>query len=112
MLVLAGTLAASHRSRIYDAVILKTLGARRRTILSAYALEYVLLGLTAAIFGIAAGGVAGWLIVDELMEIDFVFLPGAAVTAVAAAVVVTVGLGLVGTWRALGEKPAPVLRNL
>jgi putative ABC transport system permease protein len=112
VLVLAGTLAASHRSRIYDAVILKTLGARRRTILSAYALEYVLLGATAAAFGIVAGGIAGWLIVDELMEIDFVFLPTAAVTAVAAAVVVTVGLGLVGTWRALGEKPAPVLRNL
>lgn len=112
MLVLAGTLAASHRSRIYDAVILKTLGARRRTILSAYALEYVLLGVTAAVFGVVAGGVAGWAITDELMEIDFVFLPTAAIGAVAGAVIVTVGLGLVGTWRALGEKPAPVLRNL
>jgi len=112
ILVLAGTLAASHRSRIYDAVILKTLGARRRTIMSAYALEYLLLGATAAVFGIAAGGVAGWLITDTIMNIEFVFLPAAAVTAVAGAVIMTVGLGLVGTWRALGEKPAAVLRNL
>ena len=112
MLVLAGTLAASHRSRIYDAVILKTLGARRRTIMSAYALEYVMLALTTAVFGIAAGGVAGWIVVGSVMDIGFVFLPGAAITAVAGAVIVTVGLGLVGTWRALGEKPAPVLRNL
>ena len=27
-------------------------------------------------------------------------------------IVLTVGFGLVGTWRALGEKPAPVLRNM
>ncbi|XWN32016.1 MAG: FtsX-like permease family protein [Devosia sp.] len=112
ILVLAGTLAASHRSRIYDAVILKTLGARRRTLLAAFALEYALLGAATAVFGIAAGTVAAWLISVELMELSFVFLPWTAVGAVGAALLVTVGLGLVGTWRALGEKPAPVLRNL
>jgi putative ABC transport system permease protein len=92
--------------------VLKTLGARRRTLLAAYGLEYALLGLASAIFGVAAGTLAAWLITAELMEVGFVFLPGAAVTAVLLAVAVTVGLGLVGTWRALGEKPAPVLRNL
>lgn len=112
VLVLAGTLAATHRSRIYDAVVLKTLGARRRTLLAAYALEYVMLAAAAAVFSIFAGTLAGWFIVSDLMEIDFVFMPGAAATAVIVAIVVTVGLGLVGTWRALGEKPARVLRNL
>ncbi|UOM36948.1 ABC transporter permease [Acuticoccus sp. I52.16.1] len=112
ILVLAGTLAASHRSRIYDAVILKTLGARRRTLLLAYGLEYVLLGAAAAVFSVVAGSLAGWFIVADLMEIDFVFMPGAALAAVLLAIVVTVGLGLLGTWRALGERPATVLRTL
>ena len=31
---------------------------------------------------------------------------------VALALVLTVGFGLVGTWRVLGHKAAPVLRNL
>ncbi|ORE94398.1 putative ABC transporter permease ybbP [Stappia sp. 22II-S9-Z10] len=112
MLVLAGTLAASHRSRIYDAVILKTLGAKRVTLLTAYALEYALLGVGAAAFALIAGGVAGWFIVADLMDLDFMLMPGAALAAAGGAIVVTVGLGLVGTWQALGEKPAPVLRNL
>jgi putative ABC transport system permease protein len=34
------------------------------------------------------------------------------VVAAALAVVVTVGLGLLGTWRILSQKPAPYLRNL
>ena len=112
MLVLAGTLAASHRSRIYDAVILKTLGARRRTLMLAFGIEYALLGLAAGVFGIVAGTVAAWFITEGLMELDFVFLPQAALVAALVAIAVTVGLGLVGTWRALGEKPAAVLRNL
>ncbi len=43
-LVLAGALAASHHHRVYDAVILKTLGATRARLLAAYSLEYCLLG--------------------------------------------------------------------
>ena len=35
-LVLGGALAAGHRSRVYDAVILKTLGATRLRLLGAY----------------------------------------------------------------------------
>jgi putative ABC transport system permease protein len=34
------------------------------------------------------------------------------VAAALAAVVITVALGLIGTYSALGQKPAPVLRNL
>ncbi len=112
VLVLAGTLAASHRGRIYDAVILKTLGATRARIVAAFALEYALLGLATALFAILAGSVAAYFVLEELMQVDFAMLPGAVVGAVVGALVVTVGLGLVGTWRALGEKPAPVLRAL
>lgn len=112
MFVLAGTLAASHRSRIYDAVILKTLGARRRTVVGAYVLEYAILGLAAAAFGLAAGIFVARFIAVDLMELQFIILPATAIGAVAIAVAVTVGLGLVGTWRALGEQPAKVLRNL
>ena len=36
----------------------------------------------------------------------------ASLGAVALALVLTVGLGLAGTWRVLGAKAAPVLRNL
>ena len=44
VLVLGGALAAGHRYRVYDAVVLKTLGATRGKLIGAYALEYLLLG--------------------------------------------------------------------
>ncbi len=112
ILVLAGALAAGHHNRVYDAVILKTLGATRRRLLLAYGAEYAILGLATAIFATAAGAVAAWFVVENVMNFRFQFEPAAAALAALTAVVLTVVLGLIGTWRALGQKPAPVLRNL
>ena len=112
ILVLGGALAAGHRHRVYDAVILKTLGATRLRLLGAYALEYLLIGLATAAFGVLAGSVAAWLIVTRLMTLSFVWQAGSAAIVVAAALIVTVSLGLIGTLLALNQKPATVLRNL
>jgi len=111
-LVLGGALAASQRFRIYDAVVLKTLGATRARLAAAYALEYLLIGLATVIFGVAAGSLAADLVVARVMEFPFVWVAGAAVGAAVAALFFTVALGLAGTLRALGRKPAEVLRNL
>ena len=46
------------------------------------------------------------------MNIGFAPEFSAAVLAAALAVVVAITLGLAGTWRILGQKPAPYLRNL
>lgn len=112
ILVLGGALAAGHRHRVYDAVILKTLGATRARLLGAYALEYLMIGLATAVFGVIAGSVAAWLIVTRLMTLSFIWQAGSAAGVVAAALIVTVGLGLAGTLLALNQKPATVLRNL
>jgi putative ABC transport system permease protein len=111
-LVLGGALAAGHRHRVYDAVILKTLGATRARLIAAYTVEYLLLGAATALFGVLSGSLAAWLIVANLMHLSFVWLPWPALAAAAGAVVVTVVLGLIGTFSALGQKPARVLRNL
>ena len=111
-LVLGGALAAGHRHKVYDAVILKTLGATRKRLLSAYTIEYMLLGGATAVFGVLSGSLAGWLIVTDLMHLKFTWQPWPAFAAAGLAVVVTVALGLAGTFKALGQKPAPVLRNL
>jgi putative ABC transport system permease protein len=112
ILVLGGALAAGHRHRVYDAVILKTLGATRARLLGAYALEYLLIGLATAVFGVIAGSVAAYFIVTRLMTLSFTWDAGSAAAVVASALVVTVGLGLAGTLLALNQKPATVLRNL
>ena len=112
LLVLGGALAAGQRARLYDAMILKTLGATRRFILSSYALEYAAIGLVAAVFGVIAGTAAGWGIVTQVMRIEFVSDPTGAILAATAAVGVTVLFGLAGTIKILAKAPASHLRNL
>jgi putative ABC transport system permease protein len=111
-LVLGGALAAGHRHRVYDAVILKTLGATRTWLVTVYGLEYLLLGSATAVFGVAAGAAAAWLVVTELMTLPFTWLPAPALAAAVGALVVTLSFGLLGTFVALSHKPATVLRNL
>jgi putative ABC transport system permease protein len=112
VLVLGGALAAGHRHRVYDAVVLRTVGATRRRLILAYGLEYLLIGLATAVFGVAAGSLAGAMVITQVMNLPFVWLPGPAAAAALGAVAATVVLGLLGTFTVLGQKPAPVLRSL
>ena len=112
VLVLSGALAASNRARVHDAVVLKMLGATRRDLIGAFSLEYAMIGLATAAFALAAGGLAAWAVVSRIMNLQSAFLPDVAVTTLAVALVLTVGFGLIGTWRVLGHKAAPVLRTL
>jgi putative ABC transport system permease protein len=45
------------------------------------------------------------------MESSFVLLPGVALLTAAAGAGIAILVGLAGTWRALGVKAAPLLRN-
>jgi putative ABC transport system permease protein len=112
VLVLAGALAAGNRARTHDAVVLKTLGATRRMLMRAFCYEYLILGLATAVFALLSGGVAAWFIVARIMKIPSQFLPDVAGMTIVTALVLTVGIGLIGTWRILGQKAAPVLREL
>jgi len=110
VLVLGGAMAAGHRRRVYDAVVLKVLGATRRRILTAYLYEYALLGFGTAVIASAAGSFVAWLVITQVMDARWTFLPGTLIATVVGASILTIVLGLAGTWQALSAKAAPVLR--
>lgn len=112
VLVLAGALASGNRARTHDAVILKTLGGTRSMLMRAFSYEYMILGLATAIFALVAGGISAWFVVSRIMKMPATFLPDVAIMTVLGALILTVGIGLAGTWRVLGQKAAPVLREL
>ena len=111
ILVLAGAMAAGHRHRVYDSVVLKVLGATRARVLGAYALEYALLGFGTALIAAGAGTLAAYLVITQVMQAEWLFLPGTLAVTVVGATVITMGFGLVGTWSALSRKAAPILRS-
>jgi putative ABC transport system permease protein len=112
VLVLAGALAAGRASRVRDAVVLKTLGATRGQLLRAYLTEYAALGVVTAIFGLIAGSAAAYGIMTQVMRISFSFDWPVAFTVLLVALMITILLGLAGTWRILGHKPAAYLREI
>jgi putative ABC transport system permease protein len=111
ILVLGGAIAAGHHRRVYDAVVLKVLGATRGMVVTAFLIEHGLLGLLSALVACALGTLAAYFLVTRLMKIDWVFLPAPLLWTVVLASLLTLVLGFAGTWRALGAKAAPYLRN-
>ncbi len=111
ILVLGGAVASGRRRRIYDSVIFKVLGATRRTMWLAFLAEYGVLGLLTGLIAAALGTLTAWAVIVFLMRADWIFLPAVVATTVLVCIVVTVVVGFAGTWRALGQKAAPHLRN-
>jgi putative ABC transport system permease protein len=111
VLVLAGAIAAGQRARLYDSVVLKVLGATRGDVLRANLLEYAVLGTVTATVALAVGTAAAWATIRFVMEAEFQFAVAGALGAAAGGAILIVLLGLAGTWRMLGLRPAPVLRT-
>jgi putative ABC transport system permease protein len=110
-LVLAGALATSQRRRIKQAVILKTLGATRRKILTSHMIEYGVLAAFTALIAVVLGGLAAWITVRRVMDLAFVLSPSAILQALGLALLMVGLFGGLGTWRVLGARPVPYLRS-
>ncbi|NQW01056.1 MAG: FtsX-like permease family protein [Rhodospirillales bacterium] len=111
LIVLAGIMASEHRRRVYEAVIFKVLGAGSRRVLYIYLLEYGVLGLLTGLVAAAIGTLTAWAVITFLMRAEWIFLPQIVATTVFLCVVMTSCVGLIGTWRVLGQKASPHLRN-
>ncbi len=111
VLVLASALAATLDARVYDMVVLKVLGARKRDIIKMFLAEWVLLAsLTAAIACVLGMGGA-WLILKRLDWIQFQVLPEAIFTTVGLALVFVTLTGFVIHTRIFNTRASSVLRN-
>jgi putative ABC transport system permease protein len=111
ILVLAGAVAAGRRERTRDAVILKVTGTRRRDLALAYVIEYGIAAIAAALTASILGTLTAFLILTRVMDADWVFLPGPALAALIGTCLAVIGFGFAGTWRALAQSPAQVLRD-
>ena len=58
--VLIGAAASGERARIYEASVLKVLGASRRRIVASFALRTIFMGAAAGVVALFAGTLAAW----------------------------------------------------
>jgi putative ABC transport system permease protein len=109
-IVLVGAAAVGERGRVFEAAVLKTLGASRGMILASFALRAALMGAAAGIVAIVAGALGGWAMMTFVMETDYVFEPYSAGAIVVGGALATLVSGLAFAWRPLGVRPARILR--
>ncbi|MCC5991425.1 MAG: FtsX-like permease family protein [Rhodobacteraceae bacterium] len=108
--VLIGAAAAGERARVYEAAVMKTLGATRRVILASFALRAALMGAAAGLVALGAGALASWAVMRFVMQADYQFEPVSALAIILGGVLATLLAGLVFALRPLAARPAGVLR--
>jgi putative ABC transport system permease protein len=110
-LVVAGALITAQRRRIYEAVVLRTLGASKQRIIRAHLLEYLMMALLLSLIAAALGLFAAYAVVTYVMSLSFSLSLSALLQPSLIETIFVVMLGAMGTLRVLSAKPAHYLRS-
>ncbi|WP_295173130.1 FtsX-like permease family protein [uncultured Brevundimonas sp.] len=111
LLVLIGAIAAGVRERAREAAVLKVLGGSHAQILTAYLVEYSLVGAIAGLAGLLLGAAGAWPVVTLAFKATWsVDWTGVVLLLASATGVAALGGG-VAALHALSRRPAPVLRS-
>jgi putative ABC transport system permease protein len=110
VLILVGSIAMTKFQRVYEAAVLKTLGARRRVLLTMMLAEYGLLGLVAGLVGALAANAVAYTIARYVFEIEWSFAPAVNLAGVAATVLLVGAVGVLSSFDVLTRKPLAILR--
>jgi putative ABC transport system permease protein len=110
-LILVGSIAMTKWQRVYEAAVLKTLGAKRRDLLSILLAEYGLLGAVAGLVGALASAALSYAVARFVFEIEWSYRPTLALAGVAATALLVAAVGALASADVLMRKPLAILRN-
>ena len=111
-LVLIGAASSGAGARRYEAAILKTLGASRRSILMSFALRAMILGAAAGLVALGVGAAGGWAVCTYVLDTEFGVIWPNAFMIIGLGILANILAGLAFALNALNAAPAQVLRNL
>jgi putative ABC transport system permease protein len=111
VLILAGSVAMTKYQRLYEAAILKTLGAEKKLIVGITLIEYGVLGLLAGIIGSSAAIGLTWALSKTNFNAPWRFVPSVNLIGVAVTMLLVVAVGVLSSWDMMMKKPLGILRN-
>ncbi len=109
LLILIGSIAMTKYHRLYESAILKTLGARRKLIISTNVVEYGVLGALAGLIGSVAALGLSWAVAEYGLKISWRFLPGLSLTGVVLTLALVIIVGVLSSWDVMIKKPLGIL---
>ena len=110
-LILIGSIAMTKFQRIYEIALLKTLGAKRRSLIGMMLAEYGLMGLVAGIIGSATGVGLSYAIAKRILEIPWTFASGIGIVGIVGTLLLVTVVGAAASLDALTHRPLSVLRS-
>jgi putative ABC transport system permease protein len=109
-LILIGAVSMTKFRRVYEAAILKTLGASSRLIATTLLLEYSVLGAIAGTIGALGAIGLSWAIAKYALELPWEAAPGLTVFGIVATAGFVAAVGVLASFDVLRHKPLATLR--
>ena len=109
--VMTAAVSSTRFRRLYESAILKAIGGTRRVVVVSFALEFALIGSLAGLIGVGLASVLSWAILHFFLDLAWTIQPLVLGWGVLATVGLAVAVGLLSTFRILGEPPLAVLRQ-
>jgi putative ABC transport system permease protein len=110
VLILIGAVAMTKFQRVYEAAILRTLGASTRLLTATLALEYCALGLLAGIIGAAGALGLSWGVTRHVLDIPWRPAPGLLSAGAGLTMMLVGAVGILASADVLRKKPLATLR--
>ena len=111
LVVMVSALTATRYTRLRESVIWRTLGATRGVVARIFAVEYACLGAAAGLGGSVLAVALSWIVLRFVLEVPWSLALPPLALGVSLTVVMALAVGFLATFRLLGQKPLPVLRQ-
>lgn len=109
LLLITATLNSRYQ-RFQEGILLRTLGASRSQILRIQFVEFSLLGVMASLTGIVLAVGGQWAVMKFVFEVPFVFPAMHVAVAVGINFIITLAVGIFGSWGITTHPPLQLLR--
>jgi putative ABC transport system permease protein len=109
-LILVGAVSMTKFRRVYEAAILKTLGASSRLIAAMLVLEYGVLGAIAGTVGALGAIVLSWAVARYALDLPWQASPGITIVGIVATATLVATIGVLASVDVLRHKPLATLR--
>ncbi|SDW51710.1 ABC transporter permease [Nitrosomonas communis] len=111
-IVLYAAISATQDERIYEAAIFRTLGAKRRQLVRAWAAEFAILGGLVGIFASAGASVLAYVIAKYVLNVPYTFNAWIWLVGILVGMIGVTIAGLLGTRSTLTHPPLWTLRKV
>lgn len=110
VLILVGSIAMTKFQRVYEAAILKALGAKRRVLIATMLAEYGLLGAVSGLVAAVASNALSYVVALYVFDIEWQFSPLLNAAGVVVTTLLVATVGALSSLDVLARKPLATLR--